>query len=115
MFRSRPVPFFYGRELLEMRRFIVALVGAVLASNVLASAAEARSQVADNDARFGSCGRQYINVGGRNDRRGSGLRYRPIYYFGTSQPGYGVYDRYNPHCHFPEEWPKLPPWPPFCN
>jgi hypothetical protein len=98
-----------------MRRFIVALAGAALASNVLASTAETRSQVVDNDDGFGSGGRQHISVGGRNDRRGSGLRYRPTHYFGTSGPGYGVYDRYNPHCRFPQEWPKKPPWPPFCN
>jgi hypothetical protein len=30
----------------------------------------------------------------------------------TSQSGYG---HYNSRCYFPEEWPKLPPWPPFCN
>jgi hypothetical protein len=92
-----------------MRRFIVALVGAALASNGLASAAETRSQVVDNDDGFGSGGRQHISVGGRNDRRGSGLRYRPTQYFSTSGPGY------NPHCRFPQEWPKMPPWPPFCN
>ena len=37
----------------------------------------------------------------------SSLRYRS-----RSQSGYG---HYSPHCYFPEEWPKLPPWPPFCN
>jgi hypothetical protein len=28
--------------------------------------------------------------------------------------GYGVYD-YNPSCYFPEEFSKLPPWPPYCG
>jgi hypothetical protein len=29
--------------------------------------------------------------------------------------GYGVHDGRSSGCYFPEEWPKLPPWPPFCN
>jgi hypothetical protein len=103
----------HGREWSEMKRFMVMSVGgALLASNVLTSAADARSQVVDNGDRSGSGG-GHISVGGFTDRRGSGHRYLHNYYFGASQPGY--YIRYNPHCHFPEEWPKLPPWPPFCN
>jgi hypothetical protein len=82
------------------------LVGAVFASNLLTFAAEARSQVVNNGDRFGS-GAGYIGVGGGSDKRASSLRYRS-----TSQSGYG---HYNSRCYFPEEWPKLPPWPPFCN
>jgi len=29
--------------------------------------------------------------------------------------GYGAYGGRNSRCSFPEEWPKYPPWPPFCN
>jgi hypothetical protein len=79
------------------------LVGAVFASNLPTFAAETRGQVVNNGDRFGSGG-GYIGVGGRSDKSGSSLRYRS-----TSQSGYG---HYNPRCHFPEEWPKLPPGPP---
>ena len=82
------------------------LVGAVFASNLLPFAAEARGQFVNNGDRFGAGGR-YISAGGRSEKRESSLRYRS-----TSQPKYG---HYNPHCYFPQEWPKLPPWPPFCN
>ena len=98
-----------------MKRFMMMLVGgAVLALNVPTSAAEARSQVVDKGDRSGSDA-SHISIGGVTDRRDSGHRYRPNDYFGTSQPGYGIYIRYNSQCYFPEEWPKLPPWPPFCN
>jgi hypothetical protein len=82
------------------------LVGAVFASNLLTFAAEARGQVVNNGDRLRSGG-GYIGVGGRSDKRGSGLLYRSM-----SRSGYG---HYNPRCYFPGEWPKLPPWPPFCN
>ena len=26
-----------------------------------------------------------------------------------------VQSSHQPSCYFPDEWPKLPPWPPFCN
>jgi hypothetical protein len=82
------------------------LVGAVFASSLLTFAAEARCHVVKNGDRFVS-GAGYSGVGGRSDKRASSLRYRS-----TSQSGYG---HYNSRCYFPEEWPKLPPWPPFCN
>jgi hypothetical protein len=81
------------------------LAGAVFASNLLSFAAEARDQVV-NDGDRGSGG-GYIGAGSLGDKRGSSLRYRS-----TSQSGYR-HDK--PHCYFPQEWPKLPPWPPFCN
>jgi len=89
-----------------MRGYTMVLVGAVFASGLLTFAAQARGQVVSNGDRFGAGGR-YISVGGRSDERVSSLRYRS-----RSQSGYG---HYSPHCYFPEEWPKLPPWPPFCN
>jgi hypothetical protein len=98
-----------NKESWKMRGYITMLVGAVFASNLLTFAAEARSQVVNNGDRFGS-GAGYIGVGGRSDKRASSLRY--LRYRSTSQSGYG---HYNSRCYFPEEWPKLPPWPPFCN
>jgi hypothetical protein len=90
----------------KMRRYTMMLVGAVFASNLLSFAAEARGQVVNDGDRFGSGG-GYIGAGSRSDKRGSSLRYHS-----TSQSGY----RPNkPRCYFPQEWPKLPPWPPFCN
>jgi hypothetical protein len=89
-----------------MRRYSMILVGAVFASNLLTFAAEARGQVVNNGDRLGSGG-GYIGVGGRSDKRASSLFYRSM-----SRSGYG---HYHPRCYFPEEWPKLPPWPPFCN
>jgi hypothetical protein len=82
------------------------LVGAAFASNLLTFAAEARGQVVNNGDRVGTGG-GYIDVGDRSDKRGSSLRYRS-----ASQSGYG---HYKPRCYFPQEWPKRPPWPPFCN
>jgi hypothetical protein len=98
-----------NKESWKMRGYITMLVGAVFASNLLTFAAEARSQVVNNGDRFGS-GAGYIGVGGRSDKRASSLRY--LRYRSTSQSGYG---HYKSRCYFPEEWPKLPPWPPFCN
>jgi hypothetical protein len=89
-----------------MRRYIMMFVGAVFASNPLAFAAEARGQIVNNGDRLRSGG-GYIGVVDRGDKWGSSRRYRS-----TSQSGY---DHYKPRCYFPEEWPKLPPWPPFCN
>jgi hypothetical protein len=97
-----------------MKKLMMILMGAVLASNVVTAAAKTRSQVVDNGDRFGSDDR-HTSVGSGTSRRGSGLRYRSTFYFGTSQAGYSAYNRHNARCRFPAEWPKLPPWPPFCN
>jgi CubicO group peptidase (beta-lactamase class C family) len=94
------------RVIRKMRGYIMMLMGAVFASNLLTFADEARGQVVNIGDRFRSGG-EYIGVGGRSDKRGSSLRYRS-----ASQSAYG---HYSPRCYFPEEWPKLPPWPPFCN
>ena len=90
----------------KMRGYTMMLVGAVFASSLLTFAAEAPGQVASDGDRFGAAG-GYIGVGGRSDKRDSSPRYRS-----TSQSGYR---HYSSHCYFPEEWPKLPPWPPFCD
>ena len=82
------------------------LVGAVFASNLLSFAVEARGQIVNDGDRFG-VGGGYTGAEGRSDKRGSSLRYRS-----TSRSGYR-HDK--PRCYFPQEWPKLPPWPPFCN
>ena len=87
-----------------MRGYIVILVGAVFASNLLTFAAEARGQVVINGDRFGS-GSGYIGV--RGDKRGSSLRYRSPSPFGDSHR--------SARCYYPEEAPKVPPWPPFCD
>jgi hypothetical protein len=67
---------------------------------------EARGQVVNNGDRFKSSG-GYGSVGGRSEKKGSSLRSHD-----ASQRAYGHYE---PHCYFPEEWPKLPPWPPSAN
>src|SRR5258708_37231241 len=75
----------------KMRGYIMMLVGAVFASNLLTFAPEARGQVVNNGDRFRSGG-GYIGGGGRSDKRGPRLRYRS-----ASQSAYG---QSNPRCHF---------------
>jgi hypothetical protein len=82
------------------------LVGAVFASNLLSFAADARGQVVNDCDRVGSGG-GYIVAGIRGDEKGSSLQY-----CSRSQSGYR-HDK--PRRYFPQEWPKLPPWPPFYN
>ncbi|SRR6266404_1250705 len=77
-----------------MRRLITILTAATLVQGVLAAAAEANgSRRLGSQIRFGSIPGPY----------GSGLRQH-------IRHGNGAHS-----CYFPDEWPKLPPWPPFCN
>lgn len=76
-----------------MKRFIVVLASVLLAASALTSAAEARSRVSDG-ARLSLAGARFAS-------NGSGVR-------ATSESA-------GRRCYFPTEWPKLPPWPPFCN
>jgi hypothetical protein len=97
-----------------MKRVIIILAHAALASSVLTFAAEARSEVTESGDRFRANGRS-IRIGESADRRRPDPGMRFDRNGGLSRPGYHVSDRYDRHCYFPAEWPKLPPWPPFCN
>ncbi|OAF14893.1 hypothetical protein AYJ54_40665 [Bradyrhizobium centrolobii] len=85
------------------------LAGVVLASSVLTCAAEARGKATDGDRSWNGDGR----IDGSNDtyRRGPDLRWRRGYHDMANR----TYDSDGRHCYFPAEWPKPPPWPPFCN
>jgi hypothetical protein len=105
--------FHQWKGVVRMRRFLMVAECASLASNIPMSAVGARSQGVDNSERFRS-GSSHPSIGGRTDRRGAALRY-PIHYLSASRPGYRADDGRNRHCYFPQEWPKMPPWPPFCD
>jgi hypothetical protein len=95
-----------------MKRLSMMVIGFMLASNVLMAATEAFGRVADGGDRFGSNGIDDDGLAGQSGRG----RYGPTYDdFGAPQPRYGIRDGRKPRCWFPEEWPKLPPWPPYCD
>jgi hypothetical protein len=97
-----------------MKRFTTILAGIVLTSNVLTCAAAARSKVTDSGDRLWRDGGS-IDLDDSRDRQRPALRSPLDRYDGVSQAMDRVNERRNRHCYFPAEWPKLPPWPPFCN
>ena len=72
-----------------MRRMIIMLAATMLASILLTVAAEAR------DAAYA----------------GPAFRHQP----GAQSWSRGASRGGGPNCYFPDEWPKYPPWPPFCR
>jgi hypothetical protein len=86
-----------------MRRLMTMLAAATLALGLLEATAEAHGS-----RRPGS----QIRLGGYPSPSGSGRHHHIRHQL---SPGYGVQTSYQPNCYFPEELPKLPPWPPFCN
>lgn len=85
-----------------MRRLMTMLAAATLVLGVPSAAAAAHG------------GRQLgsrIRFGGQPGPYGSGLQH---HIWQQLSPGYGG-SSHRPSCYFPQELPKLPPWPPFCN
>jgi hypothetical protein len=74
-----------------MRRLMTILATAMLALGMLTAVAEARG-----GDRMGGLGDGQIEFGGHPSLHGSGLHHHP-------------------HCYVPDEFPKYPPWPPFCS
>jgi len=89
-----------------MRRLMTMLAAATFVIGVLTAGAEAHGS-----RRMGGLPSQ-IRFAGHPSPYNSGL-HRHIRH--QVSPGYGVHINYKPSCHFPEELPKYPPWPPFCN
>jgi hypothetical protein len=77
-----------------MRRLVTILTATTIVLGVLTAGAEAHGS-----RRPGS----QIRFGGH-----PGTRYQLA-------PGYGVRSSYQQSCFVPDEFPKAPPWPPFCN
>ena len=113
-----------------MRRVITILATALLASSLLAGAAEARSGAGFGGGHMGGFGGSAhvggvagigniggfggaVRVGGvgAGDR---GFQNHAMHHFGFRR-GYGVYEGYAPDCYYPDESPELPPLPPYCG
>jgi hypothetical protein len=77
-----------------MKRVISILVAAVLTSTLLVSAAEARSG------------------GGGVGSFGVGVHTGDM---GNIADEHAMHRRYAPGCNYPDEAPKAPPWPPYCD
>jgi hypothetical protein len=88
-----------------MRRLMTMLAAVTLALGVLTATAEA-----NGSRRMGGL-RSQIRFG--DYRPYSSILDLDIQH--RVPPRYGVQGSRQPSCYFPDEWPKLPPWPPFCN
>jgi len=86
-----------------MRRAITILATALLASSLLTGAAEARGG--------GGFGGGHMGGIGAGDH---GFHGHAMHHLGIRRDS-GVYDGYASHCYYPDEAPKLPPWPPYCS
>ena len=73
-----------------MKRLMTILATATLVLGMLTAVAEAHG-----GGRMGGLGASHT-----------------LHQFG---PGYRVHNSHGPNCYFPEEFPKYPPWPPFCS
>jgi hypothetical protein len=60
---------------------------------------------------LGGVGADHVRLGDH----GSGIHYHAMHRFDRFGPRYGIYDSYDPYCYYPDEAPKLPPWPPYCS
>jgi hypothetical protein len=90
-----------------MRRLMTILATATLVLGMLSAVAEAHG-----GGRMGGLGASQIGFGGHPSPYGLGLHHHTLHQL---WPGYGVHNSYGPNCYFPKEFPKYPPWPPFCS
>jgi hypothetical protein len=84
-----------------MKRVMTILAIALLASTLLASAAEARGSTGG----FGGAG--HVGGFGADVYMGGGM--------GRVGGEHVMHRRYAPGCNYPDEAPKAPPWPPLCD
>ena len=84
-----------------MKRIVTIFAGTLLASCLLAGAAEARGFAGGNMG----VGRSEISSAGR------GLQDHAMNNLG----GYHFRNSLGQSCYYPDEAPKAPPWPPFCG
>jgi hypothetical protein len=85
---------------------IGSLVTAMLASSLLAAAAEARG-----GGHMEGLGNSHIGIRSNAGPSGSPLHHRAM---DQSWSGYTTHSD-DHSCYYPEEAPKYPPWPPFCS
>jgi len=113
-----------------MRRAITILATALLASNLLTGAAEARGGGGFGGGHMGGigagahiggfAGAGHVGGFGSAVRMGGigagdhGFHEHAMHHLGIRRDS-GVYDGYASHCYYPDEAPKLPPWPPYCS
>lgn len=92
-----------------MKRVLTILATAVLASTLLASAAEARG--GGGAGGMGGFGGGMHMSGGFGDDIGHIGGEHAMRHF----DGYASHYDYGPGCYYPDEAPKAPPWPPYCG
>ena len=85
-----------------MKRIVTIFAGVLLASCLLAGAAEARGFAGDH---MGGFGRSEIGSAER------GLHGHAM----NNSNGYSFRNSLGQSCYYPDEAPKAPPWPPFCG
>jgi hypothetical protein len=116
-----------------MRRMMMILATALLASSLLTAAAEARASgsvghmgsvgAAGQIGGFGGAhlgsidrieglGRVHVDGMAGGDR-GLGFAHHAMHR--GFRAGSGIDESYAPNCYYPAELPKYPPWPPYCS
>lgn len=91
-----------------MRRLMTILATATLVLGMLTAVAEAHG-----GGSMGGLGTSQIGFGGHAGP------YSLVLHHDTRRqlppPGYSVHNSHEPNCYVPDEFPKYPPWPPFCS